>query len=54
MTERDAAPEPEREPYDQHMPPLDDDEDARYLDPVDPRRRDVEQRRGRPFGEDED
>jgi hypothetical protein len=45
----DPTPEPDQEPSDLHIGPLDDDDDARYLDPVDPRRRDVERRRGRPF-----
>jgi hypothetical protein len=47
-------PEPAREPFDAHVMPLDDDDDARHLDPTDPRRREVEARRGRPFREDED
>ena len=46
-------PEPALEPSDPHFPALDDDDDGRHLDPVDPRRRDVEARRGRPFGGDE-
>lgn len=49
----EPAPEPDREVSDPHTGPLDDDDDARYLDPVDPRRREVEARRGRRFGEDE-
>jgi hypothetical protein len=48
------SPEPDVEPSDLHQGPLDDDEDARYLDPVDPRRLDVERRRGRRFGDEED
>lgn len=47
-------PEPSREPFDPHMGPLDDPDDARYLDPTDPRRREVEQERGRPFNHEED
>lgn len=47
------APEPREEPSDPHMGPLDDDDDARFLDPADPRRRRVEAERGRPFGEDD-
>jgi len=47
-------PEPAREPFDPHMGPLDDKEDARYLDPTDPRRREVEQERGRPFDREDD
>lgn len=39
---------------DPHMMPLDDEDDARYLDPSDPRRREVERKRGRPFRDDED
>jgi hypothetical protein len=51
MTPRDRPPnpEPDREPDDPHLPPLDDDDDARYLDPVDARRREVELKRGRRF-----
>jgi hypothetical protein len=41
------------EPSDPHQPPLDNDDDARHLDPADPRRLEVEQRRGRPFTDDE-
>lgn len=43
------------EPSDPHMGPLDNDEDARYLDPSDPRRLEVERKRGRAFdASDED
>ena len=49
-----AAPEPDTEPHDPHVGPLDNDDDARYLDPIDPRRRDAEQRRGRSFDDDND
>lgn len=45
-------PEPEREPYDAHDGPLDDDDDARFLDRADARRRAVEQRRGRSFDDE--
>jgi len=45
--------EPAREPFDPHMGPLDDEDDARYLDPSDPRRLDIERKRGRPFGEED-
>jgi hypothetical protein len=48
------TPEPDEEPADAHQGPLDDQEDARYLDPVDPRRRHAEQLRGRPFADDEE
>jgi hypothetical protein len=48
------TPEPETDPADPHVGPLDDDEDARYLDPVDPRRREVERRRGKPFGDEQE
>jgi len=49
----DPRPEPRDEPHDPHTPPLDRDEDAYWLDPVDPRRREVERKRGKPFlGED--
>jgi hypothetical protein len=53
MIETDPAPNPEpfADPADSHTGPLDDDDDARYLDPTDPRRLDVERRRGRPFTE---
>lgn len=53
MTEREPNREPADEPSDPHLPPLDDDDDARYLDPVDPRRLEVERRRGRSFNEEE-
>jgi len=43
----DAAAEPDREPVDLHRGPLDDDEDAKWLDRDDPRRRRVEERRAR-------
>jgi hypothetical protein len=49
-----ARPEPAREPFDPHLPPLDDDNDARHLDPADSRRLDVERRRGRSFNQDDD
>ena len=42
-------PEPAREPFDAHMGPLDDDSDARYLRASDPRRIEVERRRGPAF-----
>lgn len=45
----EPAPEPAQEVSDPHTGPLDDDDDARYLDPNDPRRREVEARRGRRF-----
>jgi hypothetical protein len=48
------APDPGYEPYDPHLGPLDDDDDARYLDPVDPRRLEVERRGGRRFDDEED
>ena len=49
----EPAPEPDEEPSDPHTAPLDDDDDARHLDPVDPRRREAEQRRGRSFDDDD-
>jgi hypothetical protein len=42
-------PEPFQDPADLHTMPLDDDDDAAYLDPADPRRLAVERARGRPF-----
>jgi hypothetical protein len=50
-----------REPFDRldaersdpHTPPLDNDDDAQYLDPIDPRRRAIEAKRGKPFDEPE-
>ena len=45
----EPVPEPEREPVDRHRGPLDDDEDAQFLERDDPRRVEVERRRGRPF-----
>jgi hypothetical protein len=56
MTERrDVPPNPEpfREPFDSHMGPLDDPDDARWLDPADPRRLQIERQRGRPFNADD-
>lgn len=52
--EPDPNPEPAREPFDPHMAPLDDDDDARHLDPADPRRIAVERERGAPFTDDEE
>lgn len=50
--------EPTREPpaevSDPHMMPLDDDDDARFLDPADPRRRRVEAALGHSFNEEVD
>jgi hypothetical protein len=43
----------ELERSDPHTPPLDNDDDARWLDPVDPRRLEVERRRGHPFDTEE-
>jgi hypothetical protein len=45
----DPRPEPDQEPVDPHQPPLDDDEDGRFLPPMDPRRLEAEKRRGQPF-----
>jgi hypothetical protein len=42
------VPEPEQEPH-EHLPPLDADADARFLDPADPRRIEVERRHGPGF-----
>ena len=53
MTDPKPTPEPAREPFDPHLGPVDDEDDARYLDPVDPRRRAIEQQRGEPFEDDE-
>jgi hypothetical protein len=51
----EANPEPAQEPSDPHTGPLDDDDDdARFLDPSDPRRLEVERRRGRPFRDDDE
>lgn len=52
--EVDPNPEPVPEPSDPHEGPLDDDEDARFLRRDDPRRLEIERRRGRPFGDDDD
>jgi hypothetical protein len=49
----DPTPEPAREPFDPHLGPLDDDDDARYLDPADPRRLAIERQRGAPFDTEE-
>jgi hypothetical protein len=43
-------PEPAREPFDAHMMPLDDEDDAQFLDPKDPRRIEIENKRGHGFG----
>jgi hypothetical protein len=48
----EPAPEPAEEVSDPHTGPLDDDDDARYLSPDDPRRQRVEARRGRPFDQE--
>jgi hypothetical protein len=53
MTDITPRPEPEPEPADPHTPPLEDDDDARHLRPNDPRRIEVEARRGRRFSEDD-
>jgi hypothetical protein len=47
-------PEPDSDPSDAHTGPLDDPEDARFLDPADPRRMAVERERGEPFREPEE
>lgn len=43
------APEPSDEPSDPHAVPLENEDDAQYLPEDDPRRKEVEQRRGKPF-----
>lgn len=48
----EPRPEPVPEPYDAHVGPLDDDEDARFLQENDPRRIEIEAKRGRRFEED--
>jgi len=53
QVEVQPSPEPAAEPH-EHLPPLESDDDARFLDPVDPRRREVERRLGRSLEEDED
>lgn len=45
-------PEPDSEPFDSHSGPLDDPEDARFLDPADARRLKVERDRGEPFSDE--
>jgi hypothetical protein len=50
----EPTPDPGVELSDPHRGPLDDDDDARYLDPADERRLEVERRRGRPFNADEE
>lgn len=54
--DRDPEPrdDPEVEASDPHTGPLDSEDDARFLDPSDPRRRQVEADRGRPFRDDEE
>ena len=50
----EPAPEPAEEVSDPHMMPLDDDDDARFLDPSDSRRRRVEAARGHSFNEEDE
>jgi hypothetical protein len=50
----EPAEAPEGVVSDSHTGPLDDDEDARFLPRDDERRKLAEQRRGRPFDEDEE
>ena len=52
--EVEPTAEPADEPSDPHAPPLDDENDARYLDPVDSRRREAERHRGRSFNDDDE
>jgi hypothetical protein len=52
-TDPPPRPEPDLEASDPHTPDIEQDDDARWLDPVDPRRRRIEQLRGRPFGDDD-
>jgi hypothetical protein len=47
--EVEPNPEPEREPFDSHQGPLDNDDDARHLRADDPRRAEVLERRGSRF-----
>jgi hypothetical protein len=54
MEDPTPTPEPAREPFDPHLGPLDDEADAKWLDPVDPRRREIERKRGRPFSDDDE
>lgn len=54
QTDPEPRPEPAREPFDAHIGPLDDDDDGRFLDPADPRRRAIEEQRRRPFNADEE
>ena len=49
----DRRPEPEHDPSDPHTPDIERDDDARWLDPVDPRRLRIERIRGRPFTDDD-
>jgi hypothetical protein len=46
---REPVPEPAREVADMHSMPLDRDDDAQWLREDDPRRIEIERRRGRPF-----
>jgi hypothetical protein len=48
------SPEPDHELSDLHLGPLDNDDDARYLDPIDSRRRTIERQRGRQFTDDDE
>jgi hypothetical protein len=47
-----SGPEPEREPVDGHVGPLEDLEDGRWLERDDERRLEAETVRGRPFDQD--
>jgi hypothetical protein len=50
----EPATEPDRDPADTHTGPLDDDEDGRFLPRDDPRRLEAEERRGRPFDQEQE
>lgn len=48
----DPKPEPWVEPSDAHLTPLENEDDARWLDPSDPRRKEIEKKRGKSFDEE--
>lgn len=49
VTPPEPKPEPSEEPADSHLAPLESEDDARFLDPSDPRRIKVEEKLGKKF-----
>lgn len=48
-SEPTPKPEPPVEPSDPHVVPLENEDDAKFLHPDDPRRKEVERKRGKKF-----